>query len=104
MAFQNGQIVKTKDLLSFFSARNWGRGGQGHSLRHDTYYYRHSCLVSWKRGVKVGRLAGRHPLGYGACRDNGLTSDAQAGLDSHFLPLFLAEVMKKAIEDEGIIS
>lgn len=76
MAFQNGQIVKSKDLLSFFLPGIGEGGGQGHSLRHDTCYYRHSRLISWKRGVKVGRLAGRHPLGYGACRDNGLTSDA----------------------------
>lgn len=57
MAFQNGQIVKSEDLLSFLLPGIGEGGGQGHSLRHNT-----CCLISWKRGIKMGRLAWHHPL------------------------------------------
>lgn len=57
---QNGQICKSKGLLSFLLP-GVGEGEQGHKLRNNTCCYRHCCLISWKRWIRVSRFAWHHP-------------------------------------------
>lgn len=99
LAFLNGQLFKSKDLLSFLPP-GMGKGKETQCKKWHMCSSRHCCLLSWKKGVRVRRCVWYHPLlftrlwsvqvKYGltsGCPGQDTSPYLTAVLCSHILPL-----------------